>query len=258
MKTMIGVVVYILVVILIVIFIRNIIKRIFSKKQNTTIQFLGSMLEIVIIAVSIFILLSQFDATKDISKTILQSSSLIIALLTFSAQQVLGNLVSGISLMATKPFDVGDKIKVISGGNVICEGFVLRMTARHTEIKANDGQVSIVPNSVLDSNIVVNSNTIENIGNYFEVEISYNSDIEKAQTLLLKLMKEISEILINDDIKVLVSRFEASGVVLKTTVWTETLDSNFKACSELRKSILINFPKEGIEIPYTTFTIRSI
>ena len=258
MKILVFVSVYILVVSLIVVVIRKIIRNISHTRQNTTIQFLGSLLQILIITIAIFILLSQFEQTRDVSKTILQSSSLIIALLTFSAQQVLGNLISGISLMFSKPFDVGDKIKVMSNASIICEGIVLRMTVRHTEIKANNGQVSIVPNSVIDSNIVVNSNTIENIGNYFEVEVSYESDIEKAQNLLLSLMNEIPEIIDKDEIKILVSRFEASGVVLKTTIWTKTLDENFKVCSELRKSILLNFPKQGIDIPYNTITIKSV
>ena len=258
MKSFIFVVVYLVVVFLIVVFIRKVCKHITKINSNTAVYFLSNLLQVVVVTLAIFVLLSQFDKTKDISKTILQSSSLIIALLTFSAQQVLGNVISGITLIFSKPFEIGEKIKVVNNGNIVCEGIVIRMTVRHTEIRANNGQVSIVPNSVIDSNIVVNSNTIENIGNYFEVEVSYESDIEKAQSLLRDLILEIPEIVNKNDIRILVSRFESSGVVLKTTIWTETLDDNFKACSELRKSILINFPKQGVVIPYNTITVKSV
>lgn len=258
MKSFIFIIVYIVITFIITLIIRKIFKRINKLNPSTTVYFLGSFLQILVIILATFILLSLFEKTKDISKAILQSSSLIIAILTFSAQQVLGNVISGVILTFSKPYNIDEKIRVVSNGNIICEGVVRKMTIRHTEIVANNGQVSIVPNSVLDSSIIVNSNTINNIGNYFEVEVSYESNIEKAQNLLITLIKDIPEIINKDEVKVLVSRFEASGVVLKTTIWTKTLDDNFKVCSDLRKLILTNFPIQGIDIPYKTVTIKSI
>ena len=40
------------------------------------------------------------------------------------------------------------------------------------------------------------------------------------------------------------------GIILKSTVWTRTLDDNFTACSDIRRLLKANFEREGISIPY--------
>ena len=44
-------------------------------------------------------------------------------------------------------------------------------------------------------------------------------------------------------------------MALKTSVWTKTLDDNFKACSDLRMSLVKEFSESDITIPYQTITI---
>ena len=40
------------------------------------------------------------------------------------------------------------------------------------------------------------------------------------------------------------------GIILKATVWTNSLDDNFAACSDIRRLIKKNFDANGISIPY--------
>ena len=60
----------------------------------------------------LYSLAQQFEVTKDISKTLLQSSSLFIAIATFAAQQALSNVISGISVSLSKPYNVDEKIRM--------------------------------------------------------------------------------------------------------------------------------------------------
>lgn len=51
----------------------------------------------------IYSLAQQFEITKDISKVLLQSGSLMVAIATFAAQQALANVISGITISASSP-----------------------------------------------------------------------------------------------------------------------------------------------------------
>ena len=236
----------------------NLIYRYISKRTKNKavhLRFSKSMVNIVIDVIVIYTLAQQFEFTKDISKVLLQSGSLIVAIATFAAQQALSNVISGIMLSASKPYNVDEKIRVIQGGTVIAEGIVKDVTIRHTVIYQFNGESCIVPNSVMDSAVIINTNFTENIGNYVEVEISYQSDIEKAIGIMRKICVEHELTLNTEKNSVSASGFTANGGTIKTIVWTENLDNSFRACSDIRIALVKEFEKNGIEIPYQTVTV---
>lgn len=236
----------------------NLIFRIMTRKHNSVhLRFIKSILNVTIVVVVFYSMAQQFDVTKDISKTLLQSSSLFIAIATFAAQQALSNVISGISLSVSKPYNVDEKIRVVQGSSVIAEGIVKDITIRHTVIQQFNGESCIVPNSVMDSAVITNTNYIGNIGNFMEIEISYDADIEKA----MKCMKEICvahELTLNtEENKVFIKGYTQNGIILKTTVWTKNLDDSFLACSDIRAGLVESFKKNGIQIPYQTVIVHT-
>ena len=60
-------------------------------------------------------------------------------------------------------------------------GIVEDMTVRHTVIRTYHNSRMIIPNSVINKAIVENSNyNNDYIGNYMEVSVSYESNLEQA------------------------------------------------------------------------------
>lgn len=238
-----------------------IINIIFSKilkfNKRVHLKFLKSFIDVIVVAIFSYFYLSRFELTKDISKTIMQGGTLMIAIATFAAQRVLSNVISGISISYSNPFDIGDKVKVVStGGSLVSEGIVIDINLRHTIIKKFDGQCDIIPNSIMDSSIISNTNLIENVGNFIELEVSYDSDIDLA----CKVIKDVildNDLTLNTDesTSVFIKDFTSNGVVLRVLVVSETLDDSFKSCSEIRRNILEQFKLNGIVIPYQTVTI---
>lgn len=236
----------------------NLVFRMMSKKHNSVhLRFIKSIANVIVVIVVLYSLAQQFDVTKDISKTLLQSSSLLVAIATFAAQQALSNVISGLSLSMSKPYNVDEKIRVVQGGSVIAEGIVKDITIRHTVIRQFNGESCIVPNSVMDSAVITNTNFTENIGNFMEIEIAYDADIKKA----MRLMQDVCiahELTLNTaDNKVFIKGYTQNGITLKTTVWTETLDDSFLACSDIRKDLVEAFRQNGIRIPYQTVTLQN-
>jgi small conductance mechanosensitive channel len=71
--------------------------------------------------------------------------------ITFAIQDVLKNLVAGLYLLWERPFIIGDVIKVKD-----VTGAVEDIQVRTTVLRADNGQLIVVPNGVLFTEIVIN------------------------------------------------------------------------------------------------------
>lgn len=249
--------VFIGVCILILFVVSTIFDRVLKWNNNINLKFIKSFIDVVLVVIFTYAYLSQFEVTKDISKTLLQSSTLLIALATFAAQRVLSNVISGIAISSSKPFNIGDKVKVIStGGSIVSEGIIIDINLRHTIIKKYDGQCDIIPNSIMDESIISNTNLIENVGNFIELEVSYGSDVDLACSIMKRVIVD-NELTLNNEetTAVIVKDFSSNGIVLRVLVISASLDDSFKSCSDIRKEILAQFKSNGVVIPYQTITI---
>lgn len=236
--------------------IANFIFKVLEKKTRSMhIRFFKSLVNVVIAILTVYALAQQFEVTKELSTALLQSGTLLIALVTFAAQHALSNVISGFSLSFSRPYSVNDKIKVVQGGSVAAEGIVTDITLRHTIISQYNGESCIVPNSVMDSSVITNTNFTDNIGNFIEIEITYDSDIRKAIEIMKTICAENPLTMNTMENNVFVKGYSMNGIILKTTIWTKTLDESFQACSEIRISLIEEFRKAQINIPYQTLTI---
>ena len=215
-----------------------IFRMISRRNKGVHLRYAKSAINVTIIVVGVYSLAQQFDITKDISKVLLQSGSLIVAIATFAAQQALGNIISGFSLSMSKPYEVEDKIKVVQGGGIIAEGIVQDITIRHTIIRQFNGESCIVPNSVMDASVITNTNYTENIGNFMEIEIGYSADIDRAMDIMQKICINHELTLNTESNKVFIKGYTQNGMILKTTVWTGNLDDSFRACSDIRAELV--------------------
>lgn len=246
----------IVVVFTVLIYFSNVTFRRIQKRRNSIFsKFLHSFLNIVLLFIAIYSILSQFEVTREISTVILQSSTLLIAVATFAAQQALSNVISGFMLSASRPLEIGQKVKILQGGNLIAEGIVKDMTFRHVVIESYDGQSNIVPNSVIDQAVIVNANYVAGTGNFLEFEVAYDSDFDKVRKVIRHAL-ENEPYVTRKDITITASSLTSNGVIFKFAVWTDTVNENFTACSNLRERIVEDFRKEGIEIPYQTIDLN--
>lgn len=220
------------------------------------LAFFKRIVNAVVIVVTVYALAQQFEVTRELSTALLQSGSLILAIATFAAQHALSNVISGFSISFTNPYVVGDKIRVTQGSSIIAEGIVTDITLRHTIINQYNGESCIVPNSVIDSSVITNTNFTEDVGNFMEVTISFDSDARKAMSIMQKICIDHELTLNTEKNTVTVKAILADGLALKTTVWTKTLDENFQACSDIRVQLIQEFNKNNIVIPYQTVTVR--
>lgn len=228
--------------------------KIEEKINKIHIRFFLGLLKVLIFIIAGFSLFSSAFQIETTGNFILKSSSIIVAVLTYIAQKTLGNVVSGLSISISKPFQIGDKVKIINGSSVIAEGIVSGISLRHTIITTYDKQTEIIPNSIIDDSVVVNTNYTSDVGRFFEVQIGYKDNIDKAIEILQKICER--ETLVTKVTQPLLASYNESGVTIKATVFTKNVDDNFIACSNIRKKLLVAYAKNGITIPYNTITVE--
>ena len=221
--------------------------------------FINSIIQGLIYVVGLILAVSRVPQLSRLTTTLLAGSGIVALAISLSAQESLGNIVSGLFISLYRPFNVGDRVKLVNSGVV---GYVESITLRHTVIKTLTNTRITVPNSVMNKEIIENSNLVETIASYYvDVSISYESDIERARRIMADIVgshplyvdvrKDKSE----EKVPVLMRAFESSGIALRARVWTKTVDDNFKACSDIRIELLKQFRRSGIEIPYTKIKI---
>ena len=221
--------------------------------------FLNSIIQGIIYVVGFMLAISTIPQLSRLSTTLLAGSGIVALAVSLSAQESLGNIVSGLFISLFHPFNVGDRIRLISTDVV---GYVESITLRHTIIKTLTNNRITVPNSIMNKEIIENSHMVETIASYYvDVSISYESDVDLARDIMADIIgshplyvdvrKDMSE----EKVPVLVRAFESSGIALRARVWTKTVDESFSACSDIRIEILKRFKEEGIEIPYTKIVI---
>ena len=217
--------------------------------------FLNSIIQVLIYVVGFIVAVARVPQLSRLTTTLLAGSGIVALAVSLSAQESLSNIVSGLFISLYRPFKVGDRIKLVNSGVV---GYVESITLRHTVIKTLTNTRITVPNSVLNKEIIENSNLVETIASYYvDVSISYESDIDKARRIMADIVGghplyvDVRKSKSEEKVPVLMRAFESSGVALRARVWTKTVDDNFKACSDIRIELLRQFRKAGIEIPYT-------
>ena len=256
MENLIGIVITIVITAVLLAMSKSFFTRILGDSK-LPLKFLHSTVNFIILVIGVYAVLNQITLTKELSTTLLQSSTLIIAILTFAAQQTLGNIIAGFSLSFTHPVEIGHKVRIVSGGSVIAEGVIKDITIRHVVIQQYDGQTCIGPNSLVDSSVIVNTNYLDRVGNFLEFQVAYDTDLEKAKEIIHELLAKEKAVL-NKDVKVYTSKVTDNGLMLKFTVWTTTIDESYITCSNLREGIVQEFLKQGIVIPYQTITVTEV
>ncbi len=226
-----------------------------KKTTKIHIKYVLDLIKILMTCYLIGAIISHVSGDPAMGGSVLKNGTIIVAIVTFAAQKGLNNVISGFTISVFKPFQIGQKIKVLSAsGTTIAEGYVTDITMRHTIITRYDERTEIVPNGVIDESIIINTDYIQGAGNYIEFQIRYSDDVDKT----IDIIKDIcgKDPLITRITEPLVSGFAADGPIIKVAIFTDSIDENFTACSNVRRSLLKRLPEAGIEIPYQTITIQ--
>lgn len=266
-----GTIIYTLIVAGIAFVVMQILKRTAGERLTGTMHIFYRLLQILVIVVAVTAVLTTITPLKDLGNAIVASSGIASVIVGLAAQESLGNVFSGISISVAKPFVVGEYIELL-GTTPVIAGTVQAITLRHTILLDANNKDIVVPNSVIDGDIIKRSpqnaektDSKSSVNNFLDVGVAYDADIDKAIAIMRELVaaqpeyvdqrtkKEIEEG--KPSVTVRVQELAQSSVNLRAWVWTANVGDGFKALSDLRLAVLKAFNENGIEIPYPYMNI---
>jgi small-conductance mechanosensitive channel len=225
-------------------------KIILKRRNKIHLKFMRSIITVIIYVTGVCIILSLFKVTHNLVGSLVTSSSIIVAVAIFAAQESLNDILSGVMLSWSRPFDIGERVQIV-GLNIT--GIIEDITVRHTIIRTFNHAKVVVPNSVLNKQVIENNSSSDSrVGSFLDVIISYGSNLDKAISILEELVSAHELVLVTEEtpIKVVIRELTENGIALRVQIWTEDVGKNFEACSDLRMSLLKKFKENDIEIPY--------
>lgn len=170
----------------------------------------------------------------------------------FGLQNVVSNFVSGLILLAERPFKAGDWI--VAGA---VSGTVKKISVRATEIETFQRQTVILPNSELINGAVGNWTHRNKLGRIeVAVGVAYGSDARKVHALLLDLARSHTLILKNPEPFVVFSAFADAAMIFEIRAFLADVTNGSIVQNDLRFAILETFAREHIEIPAPQRQVR--
>lgn len=187
--------------------------------------------------------------------TTLGVGSVAVAL---ALQETLSNFFAGLSLLADRPVNPNDYIK-LDGGQ---EGYVVRIGWRSTELRMLSNNFVIIPNATLAKAVITNySMPVERMSYSLPVSVAYGTDPRRVEKILVEEAQQAA----SDGLEGLLSQpepsvslipgFGPSSLDFSLNVQVRRFSDQYLVQSELRKRILDRFQKEAIEMPFPTRSI---
>jgi small-conductance mechanosensitive channel len=182
-------------------------------------------------------------------------SSLVAALgvgslaIGLAAQQTLGNMFAGFTLLVDRPFRPSDRIRLATGET----GEVVEIGVRSTRILLGDRNLLVVPNTELANSRVINfSSPSPAMRSEVKVTIAYGADVDRALAILEGAA---------DDPRILppavarVSQLGERGIELTIGFELRTHAEAAAVEDQLRRRVLSAFGDDKIAIAHTATAI---
>ena len=242
------------------VFIIKYSKRI--KADPTNFSFLKNSISFIIATAAIIFIFYYIPQLRSLGKALFAGVGIFAAFIGLALQKTFSNLISGLFILMFKPFRIDDTLRFADGK----QGVVEEITLRHTLIRDYENRRIIIPNSVISEEVIVNSNISDKkINKHIEFGISYDSDIDKAISIIQDEIEKHSLFLDTrkasekkEGIPAVIVRVVELGdfsVKLRAYAWSKGNDEAFILKCDVLKSVKERFDREGIEIPFPYRTV---
>lgn len=170
----------------------------------------------------------------------------------FGLQKTFGNLIAGIILLMDKSIKPGDVIAISDNNGREAYGQIRKIGIRAISMITRDRKEYLIPNENLMINQVENwSYSSRDVRVKAPVGVSYGSDIELVEKLLLQATDEVPRVLAEPKPRVLLMGFGDNSIDFELRFWISDPEegmSNIR--SDVLKRVWHLFREHKVEIPF--------
>lgn len=212
-------------------------------------RYLRSALSVLLWLVLILVVLGSVGVEMTSIIALLSVAGLAVSL---ALQNTLSNLAGGITLLASKPFTVGDYVEI---GSV--SGTVSLVGLAYTTLVTVENKEIYIPNSQLSSATIINYTRLGRRRMEITVSASYDSPTEAVKAALSEAVSQFPQILPDPAPEIHLSGYGASGIDYLLRAWTSSGDY-WDVYYRLLEAIRPAFAHHGVEMPYSQLDVHLI
>jgi small-conductance mechanosensitive channel len=220
-----------------------------ERRGKTISQLLRSVGRVLILVIA---LLLTFNIFIDIGP-ILAGAGILGLAVSFGAQSLVKDVISGFFILFENQFAIGDVIEVAGKS-----GVVEKMTLRVVVLRDLQGTMHVVPNSEIK---VVSNMTRGWSRSVVDVGVAYDEDVDRALAVVRDEAAQFSTdkvwgAQLDGPVEVPgVESLSDSAVIIRSLIRTQP-GSQWNAAREFRRRLKNRFDRENIEIPYPQRRVR--
>lgn len=245
-------------------FVRRAMNRSASvlRVDQTKFAFLRHAVSALIYIAAFILIVYSIPKFRALAVSMFAGAGILAVVIGLASQQAFSNIISGVFMVLSKPFVVGDRIEV--GTNLT--GIVEDITLRHTVIRNFENRRIVIPNSIIAADTIINSHlTDEKIRRQIDVAIDYQSDIDLAIKLLSETCQNHPKCIDNRTaeeiannfpiVDVRLMAFQDSSILLRAFAWANNQAESFDLHTDVNRTIKKVYDENGIVFPFPQQTI---
>lgn len=213
----------------------------FSDHQRAVVH---HIVQVVVYLFTVLIILSLWQVNVG---NLLLGAGVLGIVLGLAARQTLGAVLAGFVVLFSRPFEVGDWVKI--GEH---EGTVREITIVNTRVQTFDGETVMVPNDIVTGTQVVNRSRDGRLRVNVDIGIDYESDISAAIEAAEQSMEAVELARDSPSPRAVVAEFDDSAVVLRLRFWIDDPDARryWRARTAVIQAVKDSFDQADIKIPF--------
>ena len=212
-------------------------------------RYLRSALSVLLWLVLILVVLGSVGVEMTSIIALLSVAGLAVSL---ALQNTLSNLAGGITLLASKPFTVGDYVEI---GSV--SGTVSLVGLAYTTLVTVENKEIYIPNSQLSSATIINYTRLGRRRMEITVSASYDAPTEAVKAALGEAVAQFPQILPDPAPEIHLSGYGASGIDYLLRAWTSSGDY-WDVYYGVMEGVRPAFARRGVEMPYGQLDVHLI
>ena len=175
--------------------------------------------------------------------------------ISLAVQDVLSNVASGMVILFSRPFDIGDYVGTNDG-----EGTVAEISLTHVKLDTPDGQRIMLPNSTIVAGKIINYTSLGTRRANHVIYLPYEFAVDDVRAVALKAVAATPGVLEDPAPVVVIGSYGEKAIEYRVRFWTKAedyWDAHFQSLEELRRcfgdaNIAMNSNNLNIHIVETT------
>lgn len=200
--------------------------------------------QIILSVVALFIVLGIWGVSMT---GLLAGAGFMGIVVGLAAQETLGNVISGLLMMFSRPFELGDWIELNDYSGVVTD-----ITVINTRLETFDGELVSVPNQMVSSSAINNISRRGQLRVKKTVGIDYEADFEKAKEIAEEIMNDHEIVAKYPSPKAMIDGLGDSSVNITFLFWIDnpTPSKRRETVNDLIATVKKEFEENDIGIPF--------